>query len=188
MTLKTEPCAFCKKNVVAPCAHSMAADTCSQRAPSRVPPDGAIYAAVSEAITPQQVKQEVADILRRTSTAHALAKPILPEMKPSDRISTDEAYATLRKAREVPPPASMKVQVGGSHYKGMPIQPLTYIEANEMGFSEANVVKYVTRWKLKNGIEDLKKARDILDKKIAFEEAKEQAGLMEYLSALFKSV
>ena len=35
--------------------------------------------------------------------------------------------------------------------------------ANELDFCEGNVVKYVTRWKFKNGVEDLKKARQYLD-------------------------
>ena len=54
-------------------------------------------------------------------------------------------------------------QVGGSHYKDMLIQPLEYIIANKLSFCEGNVVKYVSRWKNKNGIEDLRKARHYLD-------------------------
>jgi len=54
-------------------------------------------------------------------------------------------------------------QVGGSHYKDMLIQPLEYIIANKLSFCEGNVVKYVSRWKNKNGIEDLRKARHFLD-------------------------
>jgi hypothetical protein len=53
-------------------------------------------------------------------------------------------------------------QVGGSHYQS-PIQPIDYIAANELGFKEGNIVKYVTRWKRKGGVEDLKKARHYLD-------------------------
>jgi hypothetical protein len=55
------------------------------------------------------------------------------------------------------------IQVGGSHYKDVTIQPIDYIFANRLGFVEGNVVKYVTRWKIKGGIEDLKKARHYLD-------------------------
>lgn len=76
----------------------------------------------------------------------------------------------LHKAPQTPEP--LDVQIGGDHYKRMPIQPITYIEANELGFSEGNVVKYVTRWKFKGGIQDLEKARDVLTKKIAFEKEK----------------
>ena len=63
-------------------------------------------------------------------------------------------------------------QVGGDHYKGRAIQPIDYILANELDFCEGNVVKYVTRWRFKNGIEDLKKARQYLDFMIEEEESK----------------
>lgn len=63
-----------------------------------------------------------------------------------------------------------KSQIGGNHYKDMPIQPLDYIIANKLDFCEGNVVKYVSRWRQKNGVEDLKKARHYLDMLIAKEE------------------
>ncbi len=56
------------------------------------------------------------------------------------------------------------------HYTAFAIQPLEYILANNIPFPEGNVVKYVSRWRGKNGVEDLKKARSVLDKLIAFEE------------------
>lgn len=49
-------------------------------------------------------------------------------------------------------------QVGGDHYKGRAIQPIQYIHANGLGFCEGNVVKYITRWREKNGVADLRKA------------------------------
>lgn len=58
---------------------------------------------------------------------------------------------------------ALDVQEGGSHYKGKAIQPVEFIVANGIGFCEGNVVKYVTRWKDKGGVEDLKKARHYLD-------------------------
>lgn len=57
----------------------------------------------------------------------------------------------------------MAVQVGGGHYKDMAIQPLEYIMKNAIPFPEGNVIKYVSRWRKKNGVEDLKKARHMLD-------------------------
>ena len=48
-------------------------------------------------------------------------------------------------------------QVGGNHYKELAIQPTVYIEANNLGFCEGNVVKYITRHHLKHGIEDIDK-------------------------------
>ena len=43
------------------------------------------------------------------------------------------------------------------------IQPVQYIHANGLGFCEGNVIKYVTRWKDKNGLEDLEKAKHYLE-------------------------
>ena len=62
-------------------------------------------------------------------------------------------------------------QVGGDHYKKLAFQPLDFIVANNMTFVEGNVVKYVTRWKHKGGVEDLKKARHYLDLLINIEES-----------------
>jgi hypothetical protein len=59
-----------------------------------------------------------------------------------------------------------KEQFGGSHYKTLAIQPWDYIIQNNLGFLEGNVIKYVTRWKDKEGVQDLKKARHFLDKLI----------------------
>ena len=56
-----------------------------------------------------------------------------------------------------------KIQVGGNHYKDMKIQPIDYIVENEIPYREANVIKYVSRYKSKNGLEDLQKARHYLD-------------------------
>lgn len=55
------------------------------------------------------------------------------------------------------------IQVGGDHYKLMKIQPTEYILANNMGFCEGNIVKYISRYKNKNGIEDLKKVKHYID-------------------------
>ena len=54
-------------------------------------------------------------------------------------------------------------QVGGDHFAVMNIQPIEFILANELGFCEGNVIKYLCRYKRKNGLEDLKKARQYLD-------------------------
>jgi hypothetical protein len=61
-------------------------------------------------------------------------------------------------------------QIGGNHYTTQEIQPIDYILANELDFCEGNVVKYVTRWRYKNGVQDLKKARHYLDFLIAHAE------------------
>ena len=48
-------------------------------------------------------------------------------------------------------------QEGGGHYKDHGIQPLEYTMQNNLSFCEGNVVKYISRYKSKNGIEDLAK-------------------------------
>ena len=68
--------------------------------------------------------------------------------------------------------AAFKTQVGGDHYTSMKIQPAEYILANGIGFSEGSVIKYVSRWRSKGGVDDLKKARHHLDLLIAHEEGK----------------
>lgn len=58
-------------------------------------------------------------------------------------------------------------QVGGNHYKTMKIQPLEFIEANELSFCLANAVKYICRHKKKNdgknSLEDIEKAIHYLE-------------------------
>lgn len=68
--------------------------------------------------------------------------------------------------------SALGVQVGGDHYKNMPIQPVEYIHANGIDYFEGNVIKYVSRWRVKNGIPDLLKARHYLDLLIEFEQKK----------------
>lgn len=57
-------------------------------------------------------------------------------------------------------------QVGGTHYKSKGIQPWDFIAANELGYFEGNVVKYVSRWRDKGGVDDLRKAAHYLQKLI----------------------
>jgi hypothetical protein len=65
----------------------------------------------------------------------------------------------------------LDTQVGGGHYKDMAIQPVEYIHKNGIRFIEGSVIKYVSRWRDKGGVEDLKKARHLLDLLIDFEGA-----------------
>lgn len=68
-------------------------------------------------------------------------------------------------------------QVGGTHYKSQPIQAWDYIITNNLGFLEGNIIKYISRWKNKDGIKDLLKARHYLDKLIEIENAKQNQRL-----------
>ena len=60
-------------------------------------------------------------------------------------------------------------QESGTHYKDKGIQPIVYIHANNLGFCEGNVVKYVTRWRDKGGEADLRKAIHYLELLIELE-------------------
>lgn len=63
--------------------------------------------------------------------------------------------------------------VSPSHYKQGNIECIEAIDAacvylsNSEAFYVGNVIKYMWRWKIKNGLEDLYKAREYLDKLIS---------------------
>lgn len=63
-------------------------------------------------------------------------------------------------------------QVGGDHYKKCKIQPIEYIHANELGFIEGCIVKYISRWRDKGGLEDIRKIKHYCDLLIELEENK----------------
>lgn len=67
----------------------------------------------------------------------------------------------------------LDVQVGGGHYKDLKIQPIEYIHANSLGYCEANVVKYISRWKSKGGLQDLEKVKHYVDLLIKLEGLKD---------------
>lgn len=54
-------------------------------------------------------------------------------------------------------PTANELQVAGNHYKGCKIEPWDYAIANGLPFLEGSIVKYVTRWRDKEGIRDLEK-------------------------------
>ena len=64
----------------------------------------------------------------------------------------------------MPEQTPLQKQTGGTHYKNMPIQPAEYAEKNGLSLLEGNVVKYITRWKLKGQpLSDLEKAKHCID-------------------------
>ena len=61
------------------------------------------------------------------------------------------------------PSSANQQQVGGSHYKSMPIQPWEAMQAwmtpdEFKGFLKGNAIKYLARCNAKGGLEDVKKA------------------------------
>lgn len=69
----------------------------------------------------------------------------------------------------------LRGQVGGNHYAKCAIQPIDYIMANKLDYLQGNVIKYVTRYKDKNGVEDLVKAAHYLRIMIEREKQKDEA-------------
>ena len=78
--------------------------------------------------------------------------------------------------KELPKPTNPAnanaTQIGGDHYKGKAVQPWDFIAANELDYFQGNIIKYVTRWRDKSGIQDLRKALHYLEKYIELNEVK----------------
>lgn len=60
------------------------------------------------------------------------------------------------------------VKIKPSYY-GTGIDVIEFCLRNNLTFMQGNVIKYVTRYKSKNGIEDLQKAKEYIDRLIEFE-------------------
>jgi len=67
---------------------------------------------------------------------------------------------------------ALNMQVGGEHYKKHKIQPIEFIHANNIPFIEGNIIKYIVRWRDKNGIKDLEKVKHYVDLLIDLEKLK----------------
>ena len=65
--------------------------------------------------------------------------------------------------------SALDTQIAGDHYCKLKIQPVEYIHANGIPFIEGNIIKYVTRWRNKNGTVDLEKARHFIELLIELE-------------------
>jgi hypothetical protein len=94
----------------------------------------------------------------------------------STKSSMDNLEHEYKPIPSLPPEkkeSANSIQHGGDHYKSKTIQPWDYVAANNLGFFEGNAIKYITRHKDKNGIEDLKKAIHYLQKLIELEQQNE---------------
>lgn len=81
-----------------------------------------------------------------------------------DTVAYCQSHGSLcSKSNYVIKVSALDKQVSGNHYKDKGIQPIVYIHANNLGFCEGNVIKYVTRHKEKNGAADIRKAIHYLE-------------------------
>ena len=79
-----------------------------------------------------------------------------------------ETMTQFEAVQTVESPA-LEVQIGGDHYKAMKIQPIEFINKNNLNYCQGNIIKYVTRYKAKNGKQDLEKAKHYIDLLIEME-------------------
>lgn len=65
-------------------------------------------------------------------------------------------------------------QVGGKHYsKYGDLQPWDVVIQWELGYLEGTALKYIARWRDKNGVEDILKAIHFLEKLVEVEKQKQ---------------
>ena len=92
-----------------------------------------------------------------------VAMPDLGCAPTSHPISLEEYFAGLDKLHLQDEVESVRdKQVAGTHYQKA-IQPWDIISEWKLDFWEGNVVKYILRWKDKDGVQDLKKAKHYLE-------------------------
>lgn len=60
-------------------------------------------------------------------------------------------------------------QIGGKHYKDFKFQPWDVVLDWELGYLDGTALKYIARWREKNGIQDIEKAIHFLEKLIVVE-------------------
>lgn len=79
-----------------------------------------------------------------------------PKHRPNPAVPKTQGWAKIMN-KEFEKESALDEQVGGGHYKDLKIQPVEYITANDLGWCEGNVVKYITRHSIKGGKEDIDK-------------------------------
>ena len=60
--------------------------------------------------------------------------------------------------------------ISPQHYSQYKIEPVEFITQNRLNYLQGNIIKYIVRYKQKNGIEDLEKAKTYLQYLINYEQ------------------
>lgn len=81
----------------------------------------------------------------------------LIESEPQPQQKPQPPMQSQPRSKKRTPYTPYQTQAGGKHYANA-IQPIQFIHSNDLNFNQGNVVKYISRHKNKNGIEDIKKA------------------------------
>lgn len=88
-----------------------------------------------------------------------------PEVTDEEREAMEQLSKQLIEVAD----KALNVQVGGDHYKKLAIQPMEYSMKNKLDACQHTIIKYVTRFRDKGGIQDLEKAKHVIDLLIQFE-------------------
>jgi len=98
---------------------------------------------------------------RCTSSGRTGQKSLRNQNRRKKRMLTAEVPRVTKEPKK---DSALTKQTGGNHYKSMIIQPAEYAEKNGLSLLEGNVVKYISRWKLKgHPLADLLKAKHCID-------------------------
>lgn len=82
-------------------------------------------------------------------------------------VESENSLPTIDKKTAIGPPKNptpLDKQIGGNHYKDKKIQPWEIIDLLDLNFYEGNALKYLLRYKEKNGSQDLRKAIHYIEK------------------------
>jgi hypothetical protein len=115
------------------------------------------------------VSYSYAHKLKQKVTAALATNPLTPELDAAlDKLITlSQTEGHWQVTGNVATP--MEIQIAGNHYKGKKIQPVEYIHANNLNFLEGCIVKRITRWRDKDGFQDLEKIKHEVDLLIEME-------------------
>lgn len=125
--------------------------------------DNAVYAEVT-----------ILNYLEAKQTTPVSLEQLCGEATPNKELRDEDTEESAVEINSTPAYYSeLNTQIGGDHYAKCAIQPIDYIMANGLDYLQGNVIKYVTRYKNKNGVEDLEKAAHYLRIMIEREKAKD---------------
>lgn len=105
-------------------------------------------------------QQNPTAVAKEVATKHKVDVALVYQIR--KKVIGDRNNVVVAQAVSHPPSANQQ-QVGGSHYKSMPIQPWEAMQAwmtldEFKGFLKGNAIKYLARCNAKGGLEDVKKA------------------------------
>lgn len=157
------------------CDHGMLMTDSCPHCPARVATTNVIEAGIARAIEtgePTEIlpgitshfPSEEKDEQREREKAEA-RREVKAAIKHS--LKTGESV-TLKSGSVISHPSGDRAVEHPRHYlgDGGRYEVWDFVRAHDLGFLEGNVVKYVTRWRRKGGLQDLKKAQEYLTKLI----------------------